>query len=156
MKRIEGVLTKMLVKHCDDRGFFMEILREDDVLFGQSGHFGQASISLSYPGVIKAFHYHKLQDDIWFFPNGSAQVVLHDLREHSPSYGETNVFYMGEGAPYLLFIPRGVAHGYRVLGAQPATIVYFTNLAYDPKQPDEYRLAYDDPEIGFDWNTKFR
>ncbi|MFC0212420.1 dTDP-4-dehydrorhamnose 3,5-epimerase family protein [Paenibacillus chartarius] len=150
---IEGVAIKKLIKHCDDRGFFMELLREDDAIFGR---FGQASMSMSYPGVIKAFHYHERQDDIWYFPVGNAQVVLHDKRPDSPTFGETNVYYMGEDNPYLLFIPRGVAHGYRVLGARPATIVYFTNEAYDPGNPDEYRIAYDDPEIGFDWRTKFR
>ncbi|MCZ8513607.1 dTDP-4-dehydrorhamnose 3,5-epimerase family protein [Paenibacillus filicis] len=150
---IQGVQKKQLVKHADDRGYFMELLREDDPIFGR---FGQASMSASFPGVIKAFHYHKLQDDIWFFPSGYAQVVLHDMRPDSPTYRQTDVYYMNEETPYLLFIPRGVAHGYRVLGTTPATIVYFTNMAYDPQQPDEYRLAYDDPSIGFDWTTKFR
>ncbi|RCW50907.1 dTDP-4-dehydrorhamnose 3,5-epimerase [Paenibacillus prosopidis] len=56
---------------------------------------------------------------------------------------------MGEENPYLLFIPRGVAHGYRVLGNTAAYIVYFTNTAYDPRNPDEYRIAYEDPKIGF-------
>ncbi|CAM4080693.1 dTDP-4-dehydrorhamnose 3,5-epimerase family protein [Paenibacillus alkaliterrae] len=150
---IEGVIQKKLVKHCDDRGYFMEILREDDAIFGS---FGQASMSMSYPGVIKAFHYHHRQDDIWYFPWGSAQVVLHDMRPDSTTFAQTDVYYMGEENPFLLFIPRGVAHGYRVLGHKPAYIVYFTNEAYDPAHPDEYRMAYDDPAIGFNWNTKNR
>jgi dTDP-4-dehydrorhamnose 3,5-epimerase len=111
---------------------------------------------MSYPGVIKAFHYHALQDDIWFFPSGNAQVVLHDMRQHSTTYKQTEAYYLGENNPILLFIPRGVAHGYRVLGNVPATIVYFTNLAYEPTQPDEYRINYDDPSIGFDWKTQNR
>ena len=90
---IQGVEVKKLVRHPDDRGFFMEILRDDDELLKR---FGQASLSKSYPGVIKAFQYHKRQDDIWFFPVGNAQVVLHDMREDSPTKGETNVFYLGE------------------------------------------------------------
>ncbi|AFC32794.1 SpsL [Paenibacillus mucilaginosus 3016] len=150
---IRNVLTKTLIRHSDDRGFFMELLREDDEIFNG---FGQASLSLSYPGVIKAFHYHAQQDDIWYFPSGQAQVVLHDLRPDSPTYKQTDVYYMGELSPYLLFIPRGVAHGYRVLGHLPATIVYFTNKAYDPADPDEFRLAYNDPDIGFNWQTRFR
>lgn len=150
---IEGVLKKTLIKHGDDRGYFMELLREDDEMFGR---FGQASMSMSFPGVIKAFHYHDRQDDIWFFPSGHAQVVLHDRRASSPTRGRTEAHYMGEDYPYLLFIPRGVAHGYRVLGSRPATILYFTNEAYDPAHPDEFRLPYDDPSIGFDWTTKFR
>lgn len=150
---IEGVAKKPLLRHSDDRGSFMELLREDDAIFGR---FGQASLSMTYPGVIKAFHYHKKQDDIWYFPFGHAQVVLHDLRPDSATRGQTDVYYMGEDQPYLLFIPRGVAHGYRVLGNRPAWILYFTNLAYDPRDPDEYRLPYDDPSIGFDWQTRFR
>lgn len=150
---IEGVMKKPLIKHCDDRGFFMELLREDDAIFGR---FGQASLSLSYPGVIKAFHYHNRQDDIWFFPYGNAQVVLYDMRQPSGTYKRTDVYYMGEHNPILLFIPRGVAHGYRVIGNEPACIVYFTNEAYDPANPDEYRIAYDDPAIGFEWSTKYR
>ncbi|MBE1447131.1 MULTISPECIES: dTDP-4-dehydrorhamnose 3,5-epimerase family protein [unclassified Paenibacillus] len=150
---IEGVLKKNLVLHSDDRGYFMEILREDDPIYGR---FGQASLSMSYPGVIKAFHYHKKQDDIWFFPSGNAQVVLHDMRTDSPTYKQTDVYYMGDHNRYLLFIPRGVAHGYRVLGNQPATILYFTNMAYDPKQPDEFRIDWNDASIGFDWQTRNR
>ncbi|GAW29461.1 dTDP-4-dehydrorhamnose 3,5-epimerase family protein [Carboxydocella sp. ULO1] len=153
MDTIAGVKVKKLIKHVDDRGFFMEILRDDDELLTR---FGQASMSLTYPGVIKAFHYHKKQDDLWFFPVGNAQVVLYDLRQDSPTYKMTNVFYMGEHNPILLTIPKGVAHGYRVLGNEPAVIVYFTTESYDRNNPDEFRIAWNDPEIGFDWTTKNR
>jgi dTDP-4-dehydrorhamnose 3,5-epimerase len=153
MALIQGVVTKKLVRHCDDRGFFMEILRDDDELLSR---FGQASLSMSYPGVIKAFHYHERQDDLWFFPSGNAQVVLHDLREDSPTKGETNVFYMGDTNPMLLVIPKGVAHGYRVLGSSPVIITYFTTESYDPKNPDEKRLEWNDPTINFDWTTQNR
>lgn len=153
MIRIEGVETKRLVRHCDDRGFFMEILRDDDKLLAR---FGQASLSMSYPGVIKAFHYHERQDDLWFFPVGNAQVVLHDLRESSTTKGVTNVFYMGEGNPLLLVIPRGVAHGYRVLGSNPLIITYFTTESYNPASPDERRLPWNDETINFDWTTENR
>lgn len=150
---IQDVVVKKLIRHSDDRGFFMEILRDNEGLLKK---FGQASMSKTYPGVIKAFHYHELQDDIWFFPIGNAQVVLHDLREHSPTKGETAVFYMGEDNPIVLVIPAGVAHGYRVLGNSPAAIVYFTTESYNPQQPDEKRLSWDDPLISFDWQTKNR
>ena len=150
---IQDVTVKKLVRHVDDRGFFMEVLRDDDELLKR---FGQASLSKTYPGVVKAFHYHERQDDLWFFPCGNAQVVLHDLRENSPTKGETNVFYMGEDNPILLVIPIGVAHGYRVLGSEPAIIMYFTTESYDPKDPDEKRLSWNDPEIGFDWTTENR
>ncbi|MED4080642.1 dTDP-4-dehydrorhamnose 3,5-epimerase family protein [Halalkalibacterium halodurans] len=150
---IEGVKVKRLTKYCDDRGFFAELVRDDEHLLE---HFGQASVSMSYPGVIKAFHYHDEQDDLWYFPSGNAQVVLHDLRPNSKTAGITDVYYMGEENPILLLIPKGVAHGYRVLGGKPATIIYFTTKSYNRESPDEKRLAWDDPSINFDWTTKHR
>ncbi|MED3552024.1 dTDP-4-dehydrorhamnose 3,5-epimerase family protein [Cytobacillus praedii] len=151
---IEGVKIKELVKHCDDRGFFAELVRDDesDLL----SRFGQASWSMSFPGIIKAFHYHEKQDDLWFFPSGNAQVVLHDLRDSSSTKGKTDVYYLGEENPIMLLIPKGVAHGYRVLGGKPATIIYFTTKSYDRKDPDEKRIEWNDPSIGFNWDTKFR
>ena len=150
---IAGVKIKRLLRHSDDRGFFQEVLRDDEQLLER---FGQLSLSKTYPGVIKAFHYHERQDDLWFFPVGNAQVVLYDLREGSPTRGQTKVVYLGEDYPLLLLIPAGVAHGYRVLGEKAAVIIYCTTESYDPFDPDEKRLPHDDPLIGFDWSTKMR
>ena len=150
---IEGVVVKKLVRHPDDRGFFQEILRDDDALLR---NFGQASLSMSYPGVIKAFHYHERQDDLWFFPVGSAQVVLYDQRTNSPTFGVTQVLYPSEMNPLLIVIPVGVVHGYRVLGQTPLMIVYFTTESYRPEDPDEKRFAWNDPTIGFDWSTQYK
>lgn len=153
MGQIHDVTVKRLVRHPDDRGFFQEILRDDDALLRR---FGQASLSMSYPGVIKAFHYHERQDDLWFFPVGSAQVVLYDARQGSKTEGITQVLYPGEDYPLLIVIPVGVVHGYRVLGAKPLMIVYFTTESYRSEDPDEKRLEWDDATIGFDWTTKYR
>jgi dTDP-4-dehydrorhamnose 3,5-epimerase len=148
---IEGVGLKRLKVYCDDRGYFAETLREDDPFFNG---FAQSSVTLSYPGVIKAFHWHKKQDDYWYVVKGSAQVVLHDLREGSPTKGQTDVYYLGDENRSLLFIPRGVAHGYRVLGPEPVVLVYYVTAAYNPQDPDEQRIAWDDPAIGFNWQTQ--
>ena len=150
---IDGVVLKTPVTHSDDRGFFRELLRADDPFY--SG-FGQTSMTITYPGVIKAFHYHEQQDDIWFVAEGMAQCVLHDMRKESPTYKQTQVVYAGEDNPVLIKIPIGVAHGYRVLGPKPVLLFYHTTRAYDSKNPDEKRIPWDDPEIGFDWTTKNR
>ncbi|MHC4942396.1 MAG: dTDP-4-dehydrorhamnose 3,5-epimerase family protein [Planctomycetota bacterium] len=150
---IDGVLVKKIQVYHDDRGSLMEVLKEGDLLFK---NIKQTTFTMAYPGVIKAFHWHKFQYDLWFFTRGAAQVVLYDLRDDSPTRGETNVFYMGEKNSILLSIPPGVAHGYRVLGVKPASLFYHTTEAYDPENPDEERVAYNDPQIGFDWNTKPR
>ncbi len=148
---IEGVQIKQLKRFCDERGYFLEVLRDDDAFMPE--HFGQTSYTVSYPGVIKAFHWHRRQDDIWFVSSGMGQIVLHDIREGSATRGETQVIYAGERNPVLISIPRGVAHGYQVLGSDPLGLFYHTNQSYDPADPDEERIPYDDPGIGFNWEA---
>lgn len=150
---IKGVQIKNLQTHTDDRGYFREILRDDDKLLS---HFGQASITMTYPGVIKAFHWHEHQDDVWYVASGAAQIVLYDQRQDSQTQGQTDVIYAGKDQQLIVLIPRGVVHGYRVLGTKPLCLVYFTSKSYDRQRPDEHRLPFNDPAIGFDWATKNR
>ncbi len=137
----------------DDRGLFTEVVKQGDPLFKE---IKQTSYTETYPGVIKAFHWHKKQTDIWFVAKGMAQVVLYDLRKDSPSYKETNVLYMGEQNYSLLLIPPGVAHGYKVLGDKKVCLFYHTDQIYDPKNPDEERLPFNSRKINFNWETKNR
>src|SRR5262245_33865425 len=148
---IAGVQCKPLAVHLDDRGVFMELLRESDPFYTR---FGQSNFSITYPGVVKAWHYHNEQDDLWFVVSGTGQVGLHDLRPDSPTRGESNVFYLGDQNRALLYIPHGVAHGYRVLGPETMSLVYYTTHTYNPA--DELRRPWDDVEIGFDWTTANR
>jgi dTDP-4-dehydrorhamnose 3,5-epimerase len=150
---IDGVVVKECVVHADDRGFLLEVLRDDEAVFRE---VKQTTYTLTHPGVVKAFHWHRRQWDVWFFASGMAQVVLYDLRTDSATAGETQVFYAGERVPLVIAIPPGVAHGYRVLGAAPAALFYHTTERYDPADPDEERMPFDDPRIGFDWRTKNR
>lgn len=150
---IEGVKIKKIIRHSDDRGFFSEIIKEGEETFCE---IKQTSYTETYPGVIKAFHWHKKQWDVWFVARGNAQIVLHDLRKDSKTAGETQVIYAGEDNPLLVVIPPYVAHGYRVLGNKRVGLFYHTSQAYDPENPDEERVPFDDPKIGFDWKTKYR
>ncbi len=153
MGKIHDVVIKKLVTHADDRGYFREVLRDDDNLLRR---FGQTSVTKTYPGVIKAFHWHQKQDDLWYVVDGMARVVLYDQRPGSPTQGETQVIYAGEDNPVLILIPQGVAHGYQVLGNKPVILFYHTTESYDPQAPDEERIPFDDPSIGFDWSIQNR
>ncbi|MBI4089763.1 MAG: dTDP-4-dehydrorhamnose 3,5-epimerase family protein, partial [Candidatus Kerfeldbacteria bacterium] len=93
---------------------------------------------------------------VWYVAEGMAQVVLYDRRPDSPTAGQTDVIYAGEQQPVVIKIPKGVAHGYRVLGRKPVVLVYVTTASYQAAQPDEQRIPFDDPTIGFDWTTKHR
>jgi dTDP-4-dehydrorhamnose 3,5-epimerase len=147
MGAIKDVVLKPLVTHTDERGFFREVIRVTDDFFGEG--FGQWSHSLMFPGVTKAWHIHPNQIDWWYVPIGTLKVVLHDRRAASPSRGETMEFFLGENAPATcLKIPAGVAHGCKAIGGV-SHLFYVTSRIYDPKE--EGRIAYDDPEIGYDW-----
>ena len=153
MPTIHDVVIKSLVTHSDDRGYFREILRDDDDLLT---HLGQTSVTRTYPGVIKAFHWHKNQDDLWYVADGMARVVLYDMRPDSPTHGNIQVICAGEDNPVLIYIPSGVAHGYQVLGIKPVLLFYHVTRSYNPDLPDEERIPWDDPAIGFDWSIRNR
>ncbi len=159
---IKGVKIKKLVIHQDiiekgeiikKPGFLMEVLRNDEGLLKK---FGQSTFTVAYQGAIKAFHWHKKQDDIWFIATGKAQVVLHDLRKNSSTKGKTQVIMAGKDDYKLIVIPKGVAHGYKVISKEPVFLFYHTTEPYNPKNPDEERIPFNDPKIDFDWEIKNR
>lgn len=153
MGTIHDVVVKKLVTHSDDRGYLREILRDDDNLLRR---FGQITVTKTYPNVIKAFHWHQHQDDIWYVASGMARVVMYDRRPDSLTYRQTMVVYAGEDNPVSILIPCGIAHGYQVLGNQPVLLFYTVTHSYNAAAPDEFRIPFDDPEIGFDWSIKNR
>ncbi len=137
----------------DDRGYFLEVARLGQGLIDEFPYATtQVSAALNYPGIIKAFHYHKLQTDYWVPAAGLLQVALVDLRLGSRTYGLKNTFYVGALRPWQFLIPPGVAHGYKVIGEQPSVLIYVTNRTYDPN--DEGRIAYNDPQIAYDWELQ--
>ncbi len=144
---IDGIVIKKLVTHNDDRGFFREIIRSTNDFFETD--FGQWSHSLMFNGVIKAWHYHKIQTDYWYVCGGVLRVGLCDIRQESPSYKQTIDFLMGDLQPaQVIKIPPGVAHGCKAVQG-PVNLLYVTSHIYNPQ--DEHRIAYNDPEIDFDW-----
>ena len=73
MDIIEGVRIKQLKVIPDERGRLMETLRDDDDLFVK---FGQAYVTTAYPGVVKAWHYHKKQIEGIFSKYANAPLEL--------------------------------------------------------------------------------
>lgn len=151
MDYIDGVKVRKLRLIPDDRGWLMELLRKDWEEFEQ---FGQAYVTTCYPGVVKAWHYHKLQTDHFACVNGVAKVALYDAREDSPTKGTVNEFFLGVLNPILVKIPALVYHGFTAVGTEAATIANFPTALFNYKQPDEYRVAYDDPSIPYTWEVR--
>jgi dTDP-4-dehydrorhamnose 3,5-epimerase len=150
---IQGVEIKQLARHADERGFLMELLRSDDPVFTK---FGQCYVSMNYPGVIRAWHWHKKQDDFFVVVKGMIKVGLYDLREGSPTQGETAELYLGDNNSIMVKIPIGVVHGYKTVGTEPSLLINFPSELYNPQEPDEYRLPWDTDQIPFDWDIQFK
>ncbi len=150
---IEGVQKKKLSPILDDRGYLMEILRADDPQFTL---FGQCYITTCFPGVIKAWHMHRYQEDNITAISGNIKLVLADLREHSGSCGELEEFFLGVHNPMLVRIPKGVYHGFTTLGNEMAVILNITDRAYDHDNPDEVRMEFNSDKIPYKWTVKNR
>lgn len=148
---IEGVKTKRLRLIPDERGRLMEILRNDDEVFTK---FGQVYLTTTYPQVIKAWHYHHLQDDNFAVVKGMVKLVLYDPRPDSLTRGEVNEFFVGEHNPTLVHVPRLVYHGWKCISETEAMVINLVTEPYNYQSPDEYRLPYHSPEIPYDWALK--
>jgi len=148
---IDGVSVKRLRIIPDERGRLMEILRADDPEFTT---FGQVYMTTVEPGVVKAWHYHKKQDDCMTVVSGTAKIVLYDARADSPTRGEVNEFFAGEHNPMLVRIPHEVYHGMKGVGGREAVIINTVTEPYNWEAPDEFRLDPHDNDIPYDWALK--
>jgi dTDP-4-dehydrorhamnose 3,5-epimerase len=145
---IDGVGTKRLNYLRDERGRLMEILRSDEPIFRR---FGQVYLTTTYPGVVKAWHLHRLQTDTVCCIRGTIQLVLYDAREGSPTRGRLAEFVIGEENPILVSIPAGIHHGWKCVSSEEAFVINIPTEPYNREHPDEYRLPPDSGEIPYRW-----
>ena len=148
---IDGIKIKKLKFIPDERGRLMEILRCDDDLFIK---FGQVYMTTTYPQVIKAWHYHKLQFDSFICIKGMVKLVCYDAREESKTKGEVNEFFVGEHNLSLIQIPPMVFHGWKCISETEAWVLNVVTEPYNYNNPDEFRLPYNSSEIPYDWAIK--
>ena len=130
--------------YADDGGDFHEIARitgnRSNLLDGFE--IRQINRSRFNPGLVKAFHLHMNQDEVWaVHPLDRLLVGLVDVRSGSSTEGASMRIVLGGGKTRLLYIPRGVAHGGAVLGEKPVDVVYLMNQQFSGE--DELRLPWD-------------
>ena len=148
---IEGVAVRRAKVLGDERGRLGEIMRADDEWFEK---FGQVYFTTTYPGVVKAWHYHKKQTDHFYVIKGMVKVVLYDGREDSATCGAVNEVYLGEHCPGLVRIPPGVMHGWMCVSEEEAYIVNVVSEMYNYSEPDEFRTDTQDNDIPYEWKRK--
>ena len=145
---IEGVVVKRLKVIPDERGRLMEILRRDDAVFKK---FGQVYMTTVRPGIVKAWHYHKLQTDSFTCVSGEIRLALYDSRPESPTYKETAEFTMSLDLPMLVQIPPLVFHGFKCTSAKEAMVINTVTEPYNHNNPDEHRVDPYENDINYDW-----
>ena len=128
----------------DDRGWLYE-LRRDSALPAPTR---QTNISFSHAGVIRGLHYHERgQSDLFACLSGMARVVVLDRET-----GETMSVDIGEDNPVAVWVPGQLAHGFEAL--TDVLFCYHVTEEYDPADPDEHGLPWDDPRVVELWQTK--
>ena len=150
---IEGVAVRELKQIHDERGYLMEMLRSDWPEFEK---FGQCYVTTAYPGVVKAWHYHKVQTDHFIVLRGTAKVVCYDNRDVSETKGEVDEFFPGERSPMLIKIPPLVLHGFTPVGGEVVYLVNLPTRLYNYEEPDEFRIPQDSPDVAYDWKVSMQ
>ena len=140
---MDGVELIPLRYRSDDRGWFLEIRRESWL----GGPTVQTNVSFSRRGVIRGLHFHERgQDDLFICLTGTARVVVLDR-----SSGETFTADIGEENPVAVYIPGHYAHGFEAL--TDVLFCYHVTAEYDPADPDEQNVPWNDPRVAQLWST---
>jgi dTDP-4-dehydrorhamnose 3,5-epimerase len=140
---IDGLQRLPLRRFEDARGWFTEVRRESAL----PRQTRQTNLSFSRRGVIRGLHYHERgQDDLFACIQGTARVVVLD-RASGEAYTED----IGDENPVALYIPGRHAHGFEAL--TDLLFLYHVTEEYDPADPDEHEISWDDPRVKHLWST---
>lgn len=140
---IEGLQVLPLRKREDERGWFLELRRESLL----PAPTRQTNLSFSRRRVIRGLHYHlRGQNDLFACLQGMARVVVLDRQS-----GETFTEDVGDDNPVAIWIPGRHAHGFEAL--TDLLFCYHVTEEYDPADPDEHEIPWNDPRVEHLWST---
>ena len=140
---IAGVQVLPLERFADERGWFVE-LRRDSRLPRPTV---QTNLSFSRRGVLRGLHYHERgQEDLFACLRGTIRVVVLDRES-----GEAWSLDIGDDNPAAVWVPGRHAHGFEAL--TDALVLYHVTAEYNPADPDEHGLCWDDPRVRHLWST---
>src|ERR671935_1258123 len=133
-----------LNRRDDERGWFVEIARTSAL----PKPIRQTNVSFSRKGTIRGLHYHERgQDDLFVCLQGRARVVALDR-----DIGDIFCEEIGEGSFAAVYVPGHLAHGYEAL--TDVLMLYHVTEEYDPTNPDEHGIPWDDPRVIDLWSTR--
>ena len=141
-----------LTIHGDERGFFVERFQKDRFkAHGLPFEFVQDNLSRSAPGVLRGLHYQTDpgQGKLVGCTHGRIWDVAVDIRKDSPTFGKSFGVELSALNGKLLWVPAGFAHGFCVLGDEPADVMYKVDAPYNPSS--EGGIRWDDRDLAIDW-----
>ena len=152
---IEGAWLAESPVWSDDRGFFREWFKADDVKTATWIDFSiqQANVSQSQRGVIRGIHYSLAPQGQakWVTcVNGSIRDVIVDIRPSSSTFGKSVFVDLNGLDGRAVLIGPGLGHGFASLAAS-STIAYLLSSPYSPTE--EFEINPMDPELGIDWGV---
>ena len=140
---LDGIKIKPIKRLPDERGFFCEVIRTDWKDLFSEDKIAQVNHSLTYPGVIRAWHRHlRGQVDYFLVLKGAAKICVFDDKT-----SELDEIVSSGTDLQVVRIPGHFWHGFKAVGNEPTMLVYFTTNLYDTTDPDEERRTWDDPTI---------
>jgi dTDP-4-dehydrorhamnose 3,5-epimerase len=150
---IDGAWVAESPVWSDERGFFREWFKSEDVLAATGINFSiqQANISQSQHGVIRGIHYSLAPEGQakWVTcVSGGIRDVIVDIRPSSPTFGKSVFVELNGLDGRAVLIGPGLGHGFASL-ADSSTIAYLLSSPYSPTE--EFEINPMDPDLGIDW-----
>jgi dTDP-4-dehydrorhamnose 3,5-epimerase len=149
---LPDLLLIQLDVHGDERGFFVERYHEEKLAaLGLRERFVQDNHSRSAPGVVRGLHWQTAppMGKLVGVTRGRIWDVAVDVRPGSPTRGKHFAVELSDLGGQLLWIPPGFAHGFCVLGSEPADLLYKCTALYNPQ--GEHGIRWDDPDLKIPW-----
>ena len=158
MEKIETNLKDCYIlkpkRFGDERGYFSSVTKEQLKELGFQ-EIVQISNSQSGKGIIRGLHFQKnpyCQAKVVRCHKGAVLDVVVDVRKDSPTYGQWTSVELTPENGYMLYVPRGFAHGFVAL-KEETLFEYYVDNKYAPRMEDG--ILWNDPEIGIPWDEIF-
>jgi dTDP-4-dehydrorhamnose 3,5-epimerase len=137
---LKGISIKPIKRFSDERGFFTEVMRTDWKDLFTEDKIAQANLSLTYPGIIRAWHRHlRGQTDYFIALKGAIKICGYDEKTR-----DLNEIISTDQDMQIVRMPGHYWHGFKALGNEPAMLLYFTTNLYDYADADEERRPWND------------